>query len=158
MVFEPSIILDYEGGVPPHPPPHKSGIIKSLVFTEKLRKSRERCSTLPFVSAGSPSSRAKLDEYVMSHFRTSPSVSHIFAAPELKSCDPVQGYHHPGAQGEDCLPGSRGVCSGQPWEGNRLLKKNLDTGRGRFWRGLCRVLLLLRSEYLRWLVDLQLFC
>ena len=65
MVFEPSIILDYEGGVPPHPPSHKSGIIKSLVFTEKLRKSRERCSTLPFVSAGSPSSRAKLDEYVM---------------------------------------------------------------------------------------------
>ena len=27
------------------------------MFTEKLRKSHERCSTLPFVSAGSPSSR-----------------------------------------------------------------------------------------------------
>lgn len=134
------------------------GIIKRLMFTEKLRKSRERCSTLPFVSARSPSSRAKLDECVMSHFRVSPSVSRIFAAPEFKSCDPVQGYHHPGAQGEDCLPGSRGVCSGQPWEGNRLLKKKLDTGRGRSWRGLGRVLLLLRSEYLRCLVDLQLFC
>lgn len=58
----------------------------------------------------------------MSHFKR---VSHTFAAPEFKSCDPVKGHHHPGAQGEDCLPRSRGVCprqlgSGEPGrEGER---------------------------------------
>lgn len=76
----------------------------------------------------------------MSHFRMSPSVSHIFAAPELKSCDPVQGYHHPGAQGEDCLPGSRGVCSGQPLGREQTLEEESGHGEGEILRGLGRIL------------------
>lgn len=65
----------------------------------------------------------------------SSSVSHIFAAPEFKNCDPVKGYHHPGAQGENCLPGSRGVCAGKPWERSRLLKGRLDIREGEVLEG-----------------------
>ncbi|XP_036715158.1 tuftelin isoform X5 [Balaenoptera musculus] len=57
---------------------------------------------------------AKCDEYVMSHFRTSSSVCHVFAAPEFKSCDTVKGHCHPGAQGENCLPGSREFRDARP--------------------------------------------
>lgn len=77
-----------------------------------------------------------------------PTVSHIFVAPEFKSCGPVKGQHHPGAQGENRLPGSRGVCTGQPWEGSRLLEDRTVHREGESLKGLRPVWLLLRSECL----------
>lgn len=64
-------------------------------------------------------------ECVMSRFETSPSVSRILAAPEFQSRDPVQGHEHPGAQGENGLPGSGGACSGQPQGGRGAGERGL---------------------------------